>query len=193
MLRSLILTLTITMFASEAEAQLFRRRPQKRVIVQQQIIAVPQVQTLFLVAPPGYYGVPTYTPPQIGRRRDHDHNEIVATLGQIVDRLVALSERVGALEDDQIEPVEPPVVAPPQPLVRLPLIVKESCSKCHGGEEHKGDFSLSELWNPNRLLMSQAMVANNKMPLDAEGNVVDLPPHERAELFQALKKMETEQ
>lgn len=191
MLRSLILTLTITMFASEADAQLFRRRPQKRIVVQQQILAIPQVQTLFLVAPPSYYGVPQYTPPQIGRRRDHDHKEIVDNLGLLVDKLVALTQRVGALEND--EPVEPPVVIPPPPLVRLPLIVKESCSKCHGGEEHKGDFSLSELWNPNRLLMSQAMVANNKMPLDADGNVLDLPPHERAELFQALKKMENEQ
>jgi len=193
MLRSLIfLSLTTTIGVSgQAEAQLFRRRPMKRVIVRQQIIAVPQVQTLFLVAPPSYYGVPSYTPPQVaGRRRDHDHAEIVATLGQIVDKLVALSQRVGAIEDDRVEPVEPPVVAPPQPSVRLPTVVVESCGKCHGGDQSKGDFSLSELGSPNRLLMSLAMVANSKMPLDADGNVVDLAPHVRAELFSALKKME---
>jgi len=183
--------LIVIAIASSADAQLFRRRPMNKVVVQRQVVVVPQVQTLFLVAPPSFYGTPQYTPPQIGRRRDHDHNEIVATLGQIVDKLVALSSRVEAIE--RVGPVEPPVVLPPQPLVRLPLVVKESCGKCHGGDAHKGDFSLSELWNPNRLLMSQAMVANNKMPLDADDNVLDLPPHERAELFAALKKMETEE
>jgi len=194
MLRSLIV-LTIMLVTPQADAQLFRRRPMKRVVVKQQVVVVPQVQTLFLVAPPSFYGTPSYTPPQIGRRRDHSHAELVAavdTLSLVVDKLVALTARVRALESDQ-DPVEPPVVIPPPPPVRLPLIVQETCSKCHGGDQHKGDFSLSELGNPNRLLMSQAMVANNKMPLDADGNVVDLAPHVRAELFQALKKMETQQ
>lgn len=179
----------------EVEAQLFRRqRPMKRVIVRQQIVTVPQVQTLFLVAPPSYYGVPQYTPPQVaGRRRDHDHAEIVSTLSKVVDTLTSLTARVGALEISVTEPVEPPVVIPPPPSVRLPLIVKETCGKCHGGDQSKGEFSLSELGNPNRLLMSQAMVANTKMPLDADGNVLDLAPHVRSELFAALKKMEPEQ
>ena len=192
MLRSLIV-LAIMLVTPQADAQLFRRSMKSRVVVQQQFVAVPQVQTLFLVAPPSYYGVPTYTPPQVGRRRDHDHNEIVSTLSKIVDTLTSLSARVGVLETNVTEPMEPPVVIPPLPSVRLPLVVVESCSKCHGGDEHKGDFSLSQLGNPNRLLMSMAMVANNKMPLDEDGNLVDLAPHVRAELFQALKKMETEQ
>lgn len=181
--------LLMVLMTQQAEAQIFRRRPMKRVVVRQQVLAVPQVQTLFLVAPPSYYGAPQYTPPQEARRRG-GNQEIIDTLARVVSTVVALEGRIAALEESAHEPPEP--VDPAFPDVRLPTVIVESCAKCHGGDKSKGDFRLSDLGNPNKLLMAQAMVANAKMPLDAEDDPVELPPHVRAELFQALKKMEPE-
>lgn len=185
----ILMTLLMVLVTQQADAQLFRR-PMKRVVVRQQVLAVSPVQTLFLVAPPSYYGAPSYTPPQEARRRGGGNQEIIDTLARVVSTIVALEGRIVALEKSTHEPPEP--VEPAFPDVRLPTVIVESCAKCHGGDKSKGDFRLSELGNPNKLLMAQAMVANAKMPLDAQSDPVELPPHVRAELFDALKKMEPE-
>lgn len=188
-----IMTIGCLLVTTQANAQLFRRNCVKRVVVQQvvqQVIAAP-IQTLFLVAPPSFYGAPSYTPPAEARRRrgdDEQTKQIVDTLSRVVTTLVALEKRVGSIETEISDLQVPP--APPIPPVRIPTIVQEQCSKCHTGDEPKGDFRLSDLGDPNKLLMSQALVANGKMPLDAGDEPMDLAPHVRSELFAALKKME---
>lgn len=183
----------VLILGSTADAQLFGRRTHVKII--RQIVQVPvavPIQTLFLVAPPSYYGTPQYTPPEEARRRGGGYQEIVDTLSRVVSTLVALEGRITALEErpapEPPEPDEPP--PPPLPPVRIPTIVAELCGKCHSGDDIKGDFRLSDLANPNKLLLSLALVANDKMPLDADGNPVELAPHVRHELQAALKKME---
>jgi len=180
----------VLILGSTADAQIFRRRSHVKIV--RQIVQVPvavPVQTLFLVAPPSYYGTPTYTPPTEARRRWGGNQEIVDTLSRVVSTLVSLEARITTLEEKS-DPAPPEPVEPPLPDVRIPTVVAEHCGKCHGGDEVKGDFRLSDLANPNKLLMATALVANDKMPLDADGDPVELAPHVRHELQAALKKME---
>jgi len=180
--------MTVLILSSTADAQLFRRN---RVKIVRQIVQVPvavPIQTLFLVAPPSYYGTPQYTPPAEARRRGGGNQEIIETLSRVVSTLVSLEARITALE-------ETPVPLPPdpvEPLVRIPTVVAEHCGKCHGGDKSKGELRLSDLGNPNKLLLARALVANSKMPLDKTGDPVELAPHVRQELIDALKKMESE-
>lgn len=186
--------LIVLMLATAADAQIFRRRMQKQVVVKQ-VLVQSAVQTLFLVAPPSYYGVPAYTPPQAAAARTEPEERlrpdtrVLQTLQKVVETLVSLEERISSLES---QPGQPPPPEPP-PLIRIPLVVQENCGKCHSGPEAKGDFNLNALGDPKKLLMSQAMVLNSKMPLDADGEVVELKPYIRAEIFAALKKMESQQ
>jgi len=183
--------MTVLILSSIADAQLFRRN---RVKVVRQIVQVPvavPIQTLFLVAPPSFYGTPQYSPPAEARRRGGGNQEIIETLSRVVSTLVALEARIAALEETPV-PLPPEPVEPPLPLVRIPTIVSEHCGKCHGGDKSEGKLRLSDLGNPNKLLLARALVANNKMPLDKTGDPVELAPHIRQELIDALKKMEPE-
>jgi len=129
--------MTVLILGSTADAQLFRRN---RVKVVRQIVQVPvavPIQTLFLVAPPSYYGTPQYSPPAEARRRGGGNQEIIETLSRVVSTLVSLEARIKALEE-RPDPLPPEPAEPPLPPTRIPTIVAEHCGKCHGGDKSKG-------------------------------------------------------
>ena len=165
----------------------------KRVV--QQVIPVVPVQTLFLVAPPSYYGAAQYSPPSAHPapvKSTSIDEQIVVQLERIAAALGDLEARMDRLEHggngvvpmDDVVPVDDP---PPDPIPAAPLVIHETCGKCHIGQEAKGDFDLSMLTIANRNLMARAMVANGKMPVDAEGHPVTITPDLRSELLRALE------
>ena len=152
---------------------------------------VQQVQTLFLVAPPSYYGAVNYSPPAVaaGSRASNDA-EIVKTLGEIAATLARLQTRVVALEEPawpQITPPPPPP-PPPQPVPAFAAadLIEQRCAKCHTGDEPAGKFSLAELSLSHRADLARAYVANSKMPLDGDNEPIELTPDDRQKLLEAF-------
>lgn len=155
----------------------------QRVIVRKQVaVPVQTVQTLFLVAPPSYYGQPSYTPPKPQQQASQaaESPDVLAILEKIAKGLQNLDERVAALESNGPPPVPTPAV---------PLVIEQQCGKCHTGNEPKGQFDLSMLSDPRKLALATGMVELGKMPRDDSGPV-NLPAETRSQLLSALKGTE---
>lgn len=201
MTRGLIVLALLAANTQDASGQLFRRSRSYKVVVRTQVVpVVPVVQTLFLVAPPSFYGAATYTPPSTVRQEttvSRTQEQIVDTLTKVVEALAVLELRMDRIEgidghgDNGVVPVDDEVVPvqPPEPVVVIPRAIKESCGKCHTRPEAKGDFWLAMLLESRRNLMARAMVANSKMPLDAHGDPATITPALRAKLLHILEGM----
>ena len=194
MVKGLIAAMLMT---STAEAACCVQRVVVKRVVQQVIPVVP-VQTLFLVAPPSYYGAAKYSPPAARPapvKSTSLDEQIIAQLERIAAALANLEARMDRLEHggndvipvDDVVPVDDP---PPEPVPAAPLVIHENCGKCHIGQEAKGDFDLSMLTIESRNLMARAMVANGKMPIDADGHPVTITRELRSQLLHALEGIE---
>ena len=148
-----------------------------------QVQVVP-FQTLFLVAPPAYYGTPQYTPPAAAKAVESDDDKVISALTKIVAALAALEERMNLLDGHTGVSSLPPAPGP-----EVPLVVLQNCAKCHTAPEARGGFDLSMLGDPRKALMAEAMVANGKMPLNSDDEPIDLTPVLRKQLIDTLEGM----
>jgi len=184
MVRALIAVLVLS---STADAQLFRRRAAvvKRVVVQQ--VVVPQVQTLFLVAPPSYYGAPAYRAPAPAVKAvSSDMQQIIESLTLITGALAILEQRLDRIEGGGSDDVH---VMPPEPVPAVPRIIEQQCGMCHTGPEAKGDFQLSSLTTPESRLKAAGKVSLGLMPLDENGQPATITMETRNQLLSALREL----
>ena len=183
-MRAVLALLLVVFSAVETSGRPFFRqriRPKARVNVQQ-VIAAPQ--TLFLVAPPSYYGVPDRTPPAVAGRRDATNSALVQGMTSMGELLLVLEQRLGRLESRR---VVVPLAAP-----SWPPLLSQKCGRCHDGDDPKGGFHLEQLSNPARRLLAQAFVLNAKMPLDADGEAAVISGEDRAAILAAIVSTEEE-
>jgi len=181
-MRAIIFVLVL---ASTADAQLFRRRAVVKRVVVQQVVAVPQVQTLFLVAPPSYYGAPAYRAPAPAVKSVESDD-----LQQIIESLALIAGALGDLEKrmDRMEGVSADVL-PPQPVPAVPRVIEQQCGKCHTGPEAKGDFELALLITPEARLKAAGKISLGLMPLGEDEQPATIPMETRDQLLSALKEM----
>ena len=180
------------LIAGQASAACCGQRAIRRPVVVRTQQVVP-VQTLFLVAPPSFYGAARYTPPAVAKQTRTESEQIISALTKIVKALAGLEQRLDAIEAGHVSPVANQYsqsgLAPPEPVPVVPLVVLQNCAKCHTAPEAKGGFDLTQLSDPRKALMAEAMVANGKMPLNEDSDPITLTPTLRKQLLNSLKGM----
>jgi hypothetical protein len=179
--------LMLLFFASSVHAQCCKAVKVQAVqkVVATKAVAVVPTQTLFLVAPPSYYGAPQYQAPAPVKSQQDRVEELLEAIARGLSNLQAevtsQGQRIQALEG-----ADPPV--PPVPA--MPLVIQQQCGMCHDGEASEGDFRLSDLTDPRMRARAAGLVSLGKMPRDPEGRGVDVGPQIREQLLAAFREFD---